>query len=374
MLYYKSIADDDLWLGRYTDDEYWSDITIMPNELLTQEEYIDLKNSIPRLNIDKVFVETDIDEDNVYEMFGARFEEDNNWNNESVKRSRSNDISEKVDIPDNWSKENKTIVRTIEKVAKSLFGDKWNELSDKQQHDVVMTLAKDLTKYLNKFDKDSKSESVVRSKKNIKERYSDDIRYVFKDVKSVRDSDGFMTEYTMYYDSDFNKYVFVFGDTDLYDPNDGYEEFDYECDTEKEAREWFEDYTGFDDDDDFYESSKPSCADCKTIKLKESYIYDDAVMFINGKEVEFKPNYGIADTLIPYLNKSEYIRNAVIDWILESVGDDIVDYRSSNTNIADIFENLVMNAYEDDMNDFYIDVDDHKGNHVIEIFNRSDIA
>ena len=90
--------------------------------------------------------------------------------------------------------------------------------------------------------------------------------------KQVKDSDGFLTDYTMYMRIvcntadwfDFLKsdraqkgdipeefidgYVFVFGDSDIYDPEDGY--FDYECDSEEEAYEWFDSYNGFDDDDE----------------------------------------------------------------------------------------------------------------------------
>lgn len=241
-MFYKCIAKDDVWLGKYTRDDFWSDCTLIPNELFYEDEYDELISVVPRAS--KFFKPVDIDEDDTYEMFGARFA------NESIKRNKTKKVSEKLDIPDDWSKENKAVVKGLEKAAKSLLKDKWDELSDKQQHDVVMALAKDLMKYL---DNGKKSESVKESKRKIKERYSDDIRYVFKDIKSVRDSDGFMTEYTMYYDSDLDRYVFVFGDTDLYDPNDGYEEFDFECDSEREAREWFDDYTGFDDDDDdFY--------------------------------------------------------------------------------------------------------------------------
>ena len=54
----------------------------------------------------------------------------------------------------------------------------------------------------------------------------------------------------MYYDEVEDRYVFVFGDSDLYNPNDDYEEFDYECDTEQEANEWFDDYKGFEDLDE----------------------------------------------------------------------------------------------------------------------------
>lgn len=65
--------------------------------------------------------------------------------------------------------------------------------------------------------------------------------------KSVLDSDGFYTDYSMYYNKEDNTYVFVFGDSDLYRPEDGY--FDYECESEEEANEWFDGYNGFEDDD-----------------------------------------------------------------------------------------------------------------------------
>lgn len=71
--------------------------------------------------------------------------------------------------------------------------------------------------------------------------------------KQVMDSDGFMTDYTMYMNINTGEYVFVFGDKDVYSPDDGY--FDWECETEAEARAWFDNYTGFSDDlDDMDES------------------------------------------------------------------------------------------------------------------------
>ena len=79
----------------------------------------------------------------------------------------------------------------------------------------------------------------------------EDGRYRFIDSKTVIDSDGFNTEYTMYYDESEDKYVFVFGDSDLYSPYDGY--FDFECDTEQEAYEWFDSYVGPGEDDEFDE-------------------------------------------------------------------------------------------------------------------------
>lgn len=65
-------------------------------------------------------------------------------------------------------------------------------------------------------------------------------------TKSVLDSDGFYTDYTMYFDSNTGEYVFVFGDKDIYSPADG--NFDWQCETEKEAWEWFNCYDGFHDE------------------------------------------------------------------------------------------------------------------------------
>ena len=73
-----------------------------------------------------------------------------------------------------------------------------------------------------------------------------DDRYEYIDSKQVLDSDGFVTEYTMYFDTLDNKYVFVFGDSDLYKPED--EDFDWECETRDEAEAWFNAYNGFEDD------------------------------------------------------------------------------------------------------------------------------
>lgn len=66
--------------------------------------------------------------------------------------------------------------------------------------------------------------------------------------KSVPDFDGFMTDYTMYMNINTGEYVFILGDKDIYTPEDG--NFDWECETEEEAREWFDSYNGYDDDID----------------------------------------------------------------------------------------------------------------------------
>ena len=67
-------------------------------------------------------------------------------------------------------------------------------------------------------------------------------KIMWKEVahKMVEDFDGFMTDYTMYRNEETKEYVCVFGDKDIYTPEDG--EYDAEFETEEEAYEWFEDY------------------------------------------------------------------------------------------------------------------------------------
>ena len=70
--------------------------------------------------------------------------------------------------------------------------------------------------------------------------------------KMVYDSDGFTTDYTLYMkaeptDDRFEvSYVTVFGDNELYRPDDG--GYDYETDDLDNAFEWFESYNGFEDE------------------------------------------------------------------------------------------------------------------------------
>lgn len=86
--------------------------------------------------------------------------------------------------------------------------------------------------------------------------------------KQVEDSNGFMTDYTWYCDG--NKHVFVFGDKDVYRPED--EDYDweieiedgYEAEAQKEAQEWFDSYNGYADEVD--ESLKESVEDNLTEK------------------------------------------------------------------------------------------------------------
>ena len=53
--------------------------------------------------------------------------------------------------------------------------------------------------------------------------------------KQVTDSDGMLTDYTLYVNSDGSRYICMFGDNDVYEPDPGYA--DWEGDSEEEAYE-----------------------------------------------------------------------------------------------------------------------------------------
>lgn len=83
----------------------------------------------------------------------------------------------------------------------------------------------------------------------------EDSDYSLVKTKSVRDSDGFMTDYTMYYDIPNRSFIFMFGDTDITEPNRDYSDWTVEftgnlSNTLKQAYDWFDNYTGFDEDED----------------------------------------------------------------------------------------------------------------------------
>lgn len=65
-------------------------------------------------------------------------------------------------------------------------------------------------------------------------------------TKEVTDSDGFITEYSLWHNNDDDTYVCIFGDSEMYTPDDSYP--DAEFDTEQEAYEWFNSYEGFRED------------------------------------------------------------------------------------------------------------------------------
>lgn len=75
----------------------------------------------------------------------------------------------------------------------------------------------------------------------------------FLGSKQVMDSDGFWTDYTLWVNHETGMYVCIFGDSDLYTPENSSP--DFETDSEFEAYEWFNDYdTGeLEGEDDIYD-------------------------------------------------------------------------------------------------------------------------
>ena len=67
--------------------------------------------------------------------------------------------------------------------------------------------------------------------------------------KSVKDSDGFWTDYTMWHNLKDDTWACYFGDSDIYTPENSSP--DAEFDTKEECQEWFDDYRGFEEDDEW---------------------------------------------------------------------------------------------------------------------------
>lgn len=101
------------------------------------------------------------------------------------------------------------------------------------------------TDELRNYDmKEQSPEDTVTSSKEIEES-----GWIELASKQVIDSDGFYTDYTMYTNDEGDKFICMFGDKDMYEPDEAYA--DWEGDSEAEAYEWFNSYKGFDDEEDY---------------------------------------------------------------------------------------------------------------------------
>lgn len=93
----------------------------------------------------------------------------------------------------------------------------------------------------------SEADDEIESSVDIDEE-TEDPKWICLNIKHVRDSDGMLTDYALYTTEDEDKYICMFGDVDAYPPDEMYA--DAEFDSEEEALEWFEDYTGPGDEDE----------------------------------------------------------------------------------------------------------------------------
>lgn len=106
------------------------------------------------------------------------------------------------------------------------------------------------------FSVENYEDDEIESSVDIDEE-TEDPKWICLDIKHVRDSDGMLTDYALYTNQDEDKYICMFGDADVYPPDEMYA--DAEFDTENEALEWFENYIGpgdEDDEDDIYSSEE----------------------------------------------------------------------------------------------------------------------
>ena len=139
--------------------------------------------------------------------------------------------------------------------------------------------------------------------------------YMEIESKSVMDSDGFLTDYTMYVNSD-GHYIFMFGDKELYGPDESYA--DYECDNEDEAYEWFDNYIGpgEDNDDELYDMYANESISGSAITAA-SRVYDDLDVMLGelgrnlsaiGKHMDdFKVSEQDAEDLLGTLQRTNKI-------------------------------------------------------------------
>ena len=186
----------------------------------------------------------------------------------------------------------------------------------------------------------------------------DSFDWEYVDSKEVKDSDGFMTEYTWYTNDAEDTHIFIFGDSDIYGPDDSYA--DAEFDSYDLAKEWFDNYYGFDHDekdpdwvefaedrpaDDLEEEIKPNIEseELKALTQKHNIKILDAMsngdLRMEGAGADLMKFYQEAEQLglwqvdpSLYENINEFFgkKNGVIDWKGK--------YREANTFLRDYAE------------------------------------
>lgn len=149
--------------------------------------------------------------------------------------------------------------------------------------------------------------------------------------KQVMDSDGFYTDYTMYYNPEEDNYFFIFGDEDVYGPDPDYA--DWTCDTNEEATEWYNNYNGFEDDD---------LDECFTSCLKE-----DINDVLPAEEIEIVAEVEPSKETVtagPDAGIAGLINNLIIqNWDMNGAYTDLIVNADSNNqhNIANLAKDIV---------------------------------
>ena len=152
--------------------------------------------------------------------------------------------------------------------------------------------------------------------------------------KLVVGSDGFYTDYTMYYNPEEDNFFFILGDEDVYGPDPDHA--DRTCDTSEEATRWYNNYNGFEDDyDDYLDECFTSCLkeDINDVLPAED-IEIVAEVEPSKETVTAGPDAGIAGL----------INNLIIqNWDMNGAYTDLIVNADSNNqhNIANLAKDIV---------------------------------
>lgn len=132
---------------------------------------------------------------------------------------------------------------------KAVGNKEFKKISDDNTSDDDIFSVHDIVREL--IDNDRQGLLTIMNPEGLEEGYPNSIgdRYYRIDIKHVTDSDGFLTDYTWWYDDATGQHIFIFGDSELYTPGDT--DPDWETDSEETAQEWWDNYVGPYDDEDY---------------------------------------------------------------------------------------------------------------------------
>ena len=147
--------------------------------------------------------------------------------------------------------------------------------------------------------------------------------------KMIKDSDGFLTSYDWYRNTDSGVNIFMLG-YDEADPDYA----DWETESDTEAEDWFNSYTGFEDDEDEIDES-----------LDESYSVKDVKEFLD--EVGGYTDYdGKVEELMHYFGMTKEQSESAIQDCVTSADDEIEESVSSSATAEVISNELKSAAYK----------------------------
>lgn len=122
--------------------------------------------------------------------------------------------------------------------------------------------------------------------------------------KMIKDSDGFLTSYDWYRNTDSGLNIFMFGEEEA-DPDYA----DWETESDSEAEDWFNSYTGFDEDDldeDFTEDElDESVGSSGTTEVISNELKDAAYKLFKTPKWGFESDKEIEDYINPIFAVSE---------------------------------------------------------------------